>query len=104
MKRIYISGQVTGRDFNTNNQQFRDAEIALNDLGYQAVNPFQEVRDWLYGNPTHQEAMKFCIHILTDCDGVALLPGWQDSAGALLEHTVAYECGMEIRPLAGWLR
>ena len=103
MKRIYIAGPVSGRTFKTNNQQFRDAEIALNDRGYQAVNPFSQMRN-IDKNPSHEQAMKHCLHWLTDCDGIALLPGWRESAGALLEHTVAYECGLEVRPLAGWLR
>lgn len=102
MKRIYISGPVTGHA-NNNRDAFRKAAEELADRGYATCNPVA-LTERLEGEPTHEQAMKHCIHWLTDCDGIALLPGWRESAGALLEHTVAYECGLEVRPLAGWLR
>lgn len=33
---------------------------------------------------------------MLDCDAVAMLPGWERSMGARLEHTVAAQCGMDI--------
>ena len=102
MKRIYIAGPVTGHADN-NRDAFRKAAEELADRGFATCNPVATI-ERLESEPNHREAMRLCIGWMVDCDGIALLPGWQDSAGALLEHTVAYECGMEIRPLAGWLR
>jgi hypothetical protein len=32
------------------------------------------------------------------CDGVALLPGWQDSRGARIEHQLATQLGLIVVP------
>ena len=40
--------------------------------------------------------MLISIRNLNDCDALALLDGWQRSAGAHLEMHVAHRVGMEI--------
>uniref|UniRef100_A0A6M3L308 DUF4406 domain-containing protein n=1 Tax=viral metagenome TaxID=1070528 RepID=A0A6M3L308_9ZZZZ len=36
------------------------------------------------------------IEILTRCDSIYMMKGWQDSYGAMAEHAVAMELDMEI--------
>lgn len=44
--------------------------------------------------------MRLALRQMLTCDAVALLPGWQQSRGALLEHTVAIDLGIPARPAA----
>lgn len=104
MARLYISGPVTGKPDN-NVQAFVSAANRLLDadkthtriarIPHMVVD---ECDDW-------HAAMRKCIHELTSgyYDGVALLPGWEQSEGAKLEKAVAEACGIECRPLEGWL-
>lgn len=34
--------------------------------------------------------------VLTDCDGILMLRGWEQSKGAKLEFDVATSCGLEV--------
>lgn len=43
-----------------------------------------------------QDFMKWDIPAVTQCDAIALLPGWEDSEMANVEKTVAEACGLEI--------
>lgn len=40
--------------------------------------------------------MRADIHVLTDCDGILMLRGWEQSKGAKLEFDVATSCGLEV--------
>lgn len=97
--KIYISGPMTGLpEFNF--PTFHAAARALRGIGHQAVNP-AEINsntngDWhLY--------LREDIKALCDCDGLALLPGWEDSKGAHLEVHVAHRLGIKVRSLEAWL-
>jgi len=47
--------------------------------------------------------MKQDIREMLRCDGVALLPSWEESRGARIEARLAGELGMTARPLSWWL-
>jgi hypothetical protein len=40
--------------------------------------------------------MRADIKLLVDCDGIALLPGWEQSDGANVEHTLARGLGLRV--------
>ncbi len=40
--------------------------------------------------------MRMSIRQLVTCDSIALLPGWEKSKGATLEHHIAERLGLEI--------
>jgi hypothetical protein len=92
MKRIYISGPMTGLpEFNF--PAFHAAAATLRNSGHEAVNP-AEINaetggDWHY-------YLKADIKALCDCNALALLPGWQNSKGAHLELHIAHRLGLEI--------
>lgn len=93
MKRIYISGPMTGiPDFN--HPAFNSEAARLRALGYEVVNPAELNADtsleW------HACMRKALVGMLT-CDTLALLEGWHKSAGAHLEMHVAHRVGMEIK-------
>lgn len=96
MKRIYISGPMTGLpDFNY--PAFHAAAHLLRVRGHEAINPAELCaetgKDWHY-------YMRLDLKALCDCDALALLPGWQNSKGAHLELHIAHRLGLEIGTVA----
>lgn len=92
MKRIYISGPMTGMPEH-NFPAFNAEAERLRALGYDIVNPVDINPD---AGTTWQECMRRDLQELLTCDTIALLPGWQKSSGAHLEMHVAHRVGMEI--------
>jgi hypothetical protein len=96
---IYISGPMSGLpDFNV--KAFAEAERRLKAVGFKVVNPAK--------NGLHKDApwalhMRADIAMLMGCDMVAMLPGWLQSKGALLEVNLAATLGMQCAELSVWL-
>lgn len=92
MKRIYLSGPMTGLpEFNF--PAFNDEAARLRAMGYHVVNPAEI-------NPANDKTWEQCLRedlreMLT-CDVLALLPNWHGSKGAHLEVQVAHRIGMQI--------
>ena len=99
MKRIYISGPMTGMP-DLNKPAFIAAEEALRAAGFDVVNP---VNNGLPDSAEWHEHMRADIKMLMDCDGVALLPGWIGSRGACLEEYNAQRLGMKVAVLSLWM-
>ena len=91
-KRIYLSGPMTGRP-DLNFPAFHAAAARLRALGYDVTSPAEIV---LGSEATWHAAMRADIKGLLDCDAIALLDGWQESAGAHLEMHIAHRVGIEI--------
>ena len=92
MKRIYISGPMTGMP-DLNIPLFNAEAVRLRALGYEVINPAELNPD--PDTPWH-ECMRKDLMALLHCDTLALLPGWQNSAGAHLEMHVAHRVGINI--------
>jgi hypothetical protein len=102
MKKIYLAGPMTGYD-ELNFPLFHAETARLRALGYEVVNPAEinpEVPDRpdVFWSEAQWMAywvacMRADIKQLVDCDAVALLPGWQQSRGAKLEHMIATSLG-----------
>jgi hypothetical protein len=92
MKRIYISGPMSGLP-ELNFPAFAAESARLRALGYEVVNPAELS---LEPGAGWHECLRADLKALLDCDALALLDGWQRSAGAHLEMHVAHRVGMEI--------
>lgn len=90
--RLYVAGPMSGHE-DLNFPAFHAAAAALRALGHQVVNPAEinsdPGADWL-------TCMRADIKQLVDCDGVALLPGWEHSRGAMLERAIAAGLGLRV--------
>jgi ribosomal protein S14 len=92
MKKIYIAGKVTGEDYKECYQKFAQAESAVVNLGAQPVNPMRinkKDEDW-------GRAMMNCLEALLGCDTMLLLPDWEESRGAKIEHDFAQAVGLKV--------
>lgn len=97
MKKIYISGPMTGLQ-ELNFPAFHEAAAELRAAGCQVINPAEH--DEQLGKQWH-EYLRNDIRLLMDCTHVVLLPGWENSKGARLEVHIARELGMTISLVNG---
>lgn len=92
MTTIYIAGPMTGLP-GLNFPAFHAAAKKLRAEGHEVINPAEI-------NPDHKmpwlECMRLDLAALVFCEAIYLLPGWQDSKGATLEHHVAARLGLAI--------
>lgn len=93
MKKIYIAGKVTGEPLAECTMKFGQAQKELEALGFEVVNPLAVVGDF---QSPWESAMKKCIKALVDCDGMVILPCWQDSKGAKIERQLAWDLNITI--------
>ena len=73
---------------------FRRAERSLRAQGYtKVVNPIRVwacLWPWLYRIVGYRLTLLYDLWLLTRCDLIYKLPGWQQSRGANIESCVAY--------------
>lgn len=96
LKKVYISGSITGtKDYL---EKFEDIETALVLVhqGVEVINP-AKVNANLPESTTWEEYMRMSLCMLSMCDGIYMMEGWQQSRGANLEY--AYAKGMGITVL-----
>jgi hypothetical protein len=92
-KKIYIAGKVTGESIAECTMKFGLAQKEIETIGYEVVNPLAVVADF---NSPWEVAMKKCIKALVDCDGMVILPCWQNSPGAKIERQLAEDLNITI--------
>nr|WP_280519312.1 DUF4406 domain-containing protein [Caballeronia zhejiangensis] len=90
--KLYIAGPMSNLP-ELNFPAFHAEAARLRALGFEIVNP-AEVD--VGPNPTWLACMRADIKVLVDCDGIALLPGWEKSPGATLEHSIARGLGLRV--------
>ena len=89
---IYIAGPMTGLP-DLNFPAFHTAAKRLRAQGFEVINPAEINPDQ---HMSWQACMRTDIAALVFCDGIHLLPGWQNSDGATLEHDIALRLGLAI--------
>ena len=92
MKKIYISGKITGTTDYI--QRFERVEKALSKY-YTVINP-AKVNAQLPKETVWEEYMKMSMCMLEMCNAIYMLKGWKDSKGARLEYNYAVENNYKI--------
>ena len=89
-KRIYLAGQVTGREYKRVHAEFAAAKQFLLDQGFdEVINPCEIVAP----GTSWTGAMGILLPYLEICNYMAILPGYERSNGAMCEYYFAR--GME---------
>lgn len=97
MKRIYISGPMTGLP-GLNFGAFHCTAAQLRALGYEVVSPAEKQSET--EGLSWEEHLRQDLQQMLTCDTIALLPGWEASKGAHLELHVAHRVGMNVVSVA----
>lgn len=94
--KVYISGKITGLAPAEYEPIFNAAEANLKAKGYEVITPIRIKPDAAAIDPArHSEAeirqahLKADIQELLNCHAVYMLPNWEKSEGATLEHRIA---------------
>ena len=95
-KKIYIGGKVTGLPIDEVRIRFANKHRELLAAGHDPLSPVHLVEEMGIQNEPWDYIMKLCIVALVNADELHLLPCWQDSRGAVLEHDIAQRLGMTI--------
>ncbi|MBN2448155.1 MAG: DUF4406 domain-containing protein [Phycisphaerae bacterium] len=91
--RMYIAGPMTGIPEH-NFSAFHAAAERFRQAGWDVANPAEN-----FGGRTDLPRTTYLrsdVAMLAQCDAIALLPGWQLSAGATLEAVIACELGLRV--------
>ncbi len=88
--KVYISGPMTGKE-NCNFPAFFEAEETLKEKGFIPVNPARSPEGLEY-----RDYMDIALAMVRCCYALLLLPGWEESKGAVAEKAYAESLNMEI--------
>ena len=90
---VYLSGQISGLDFEVVKDLFQNAREHLESYGYGVVSPLDN------GLPIESEwhdHMLADLRILSECEAIAMLPNWEKSEGAKIELAFAKKMQLKI--------
>ena len=93
MKKVYISGRISGLPREQYMRLFFIAASMLKTRGYKPVNPTRFLMcrwPWLYRLLGYNLTLLIDLWMLMRCDLIYKIPGWQQSRGANIESCVAY--------------
>lgn len=91
--KIYIAGKVTGMEYEAKRLfEKTEKKILASGLFTEVVNPMklphEHDKHW-------QSYMKECLAALIGCDAILMQLGWDHSRGAILEHYMAGQLGID---------
>ena len=99
--KLYLSGPMTGVK-ELNKPAFEAAAKKLRKRGYIVVNPHD--LDKLEPKRTWEDCLRRDIKKEMECQGIATLPHWKDSRGALLEVYIGQALKFSVKPVNAWLK
>lgn len=80
--KIYVSGQITGLDYQEAFRLFESAEGYIKMLGHEPVNPMRGEKPDL----TWAEYIAEDVLLIDKCDAIYMMANWEQSKGARVEH------------------
>lgn len=86
MRKIYISGPITGVAPDVCRAAFAKAEEELRQQGFIPVNP---LKNGLPATATWEQHIRRDLELLEGCEAVYMLDGWERSRGCKIEFNMA---------------
>lgn len=101
--KCYISGKITGLEFSSVIKTFENAEWQLRHRWYEPVNPItkglQKGNNWfvdiLLKYIPWYAYMAYDLYLLSKCDYIYMINGWETSRGARIERRFAKLIGIK---------
>lgn len=93
-KKIYISGPISGYEYEERKETFGLAKKILETEGYEVFNPME---NGLPKDATTHQHMRADLKMLVQADEIFLLEKWNHSAGCFVEFMVAVAIGCRLR-------
>ncbi len=97
---LYIAGKYAGKDEAekmANIGLAKQAAIELWNDGHAVICPHLNTHDFeYYTNLSNRDFVVLDLLIVEKCDGIVMLPNWQDSRGAMKEYDHAVENGLRV--------
>ena len=84
--KIYISGPITGKPLDQARADFAAAAEEIVRRGHEAVNPCMLQNILNPETTSWEQYMKAALGLLRASDALLMLPGWDKSTGAQIEH------------------
>ena len=91
--KVYISGQISGLEYEEARARFDKAEDFLKGLGVDTVNPMD---NGLPEESTWIQHLCKDLELLHDCSHIYMIDGWQLSRGACIEYDFAVRTGKTV--------
>jgi hypothetical protein len=92
-RKVYIAGKIGNLPFDQVQRKFEEAKLELIKMGYAHRIPLEfshnHGRSWA-------EYMLEDLTELNKCDAICMLPCWEDSPGAKIEHDFAVGAGKHV--------
>ena len=104
MKKVYIAGPIT-IDKEHYKEHFQKAAEFLTASGYEVINPALDEYDDQAYEAGHTDKwtpeawlfyMQRDMELVSKCNAIYLLKGWEQSSGATIEKIVATKFGLDI--------
>jgi hypothetical protein len=90
-EKIYISGKISGLEFEDAYKKFMDAQLKYESAGFEVVNPMRIAHDH---DLTWESYMKADLKAMLDCTHIFMLKDWHTSRGADIEYNLAKELSL----------
>jgi hypothetical protein len=93
---IYIAGKISDLPPGVAEKNFHDAQVRLENQGWDTLNPYARIEGWKKQNEDYKEIMRLVLQDLASCKHAYFLRGWERSLGATFEHFVCQKTGIKI--------
>lgn len=94
-EKIYVSGKISGEDYQKAFDKFELREKQLQLIGFEAVNPMK-IHNCEDRTKSWEDYMSEDIPELLKCNAIYMMKCWGQSKGARVEYAIAKELGYKI--------